>query len=462
MRRWFTWLIILVVMVAGLVLGVRYWRNQRAQTTISNYQTMTISRGNLTATVGATGTVRSNQSTILAWQTSGTVENVFVEVGDLVSAGQVLASLAEETLAQNVILARSDLVNAQKALENLKESQVAQFQAWQNVLQARQAVIQAQRLLDPYELQDYQDDLDEAREKVVDAEEKLKQAKEDFEPYKDFAEGNAERKRRQERLEDAQQKYDEAVRALELLQLEEQNARNNLALAEARLKDAEREYERVKNGPDPAEVSSLEARIAAAQATLNLAQIKATFDGTVTDVQIKPGDQVSVGKVAFRLDDLSKYLVEVRVSEVDINRVAVGQSVLLTFDAIQGEEYRGVVTQIANTSTLNQGVVEYLVTVELQTTDGKVKPGMTAAVNIVVEELENVLLVPNRAVRLLDGARVVYVLRNNVLTPVRITLGASSDMESEVVDGDLTSGDVVVLNPPQAFDTNGPPPFVTR
>lgn len=462
MRRWFTWLIILVVMVAGLVLGVRYWRNQRAQTTISNYQTMTISRGNLTATVGATGTVRSNQSTILAWQTSGTVESVLVEVGDLVSAGQVLASLAEETLAQNVILARSDLVNAQKALENLKASQVAQFQAWQNVLQARQAVIQAQRLLDPYELQDYQDDLDEARQKVVDAEEKLNQAKEDFELYKDFAEENAERKRRQERLEDAQQKYDEALRALELLQLEEQNARNNLALAEARLKDAEREYERVKNGPDPAEVSALEARIAAAQATLNLAQIKATFDGTVTDVQIKPGDQVSVGKVAFRLDDLSKYLVDVRVSEVDINRVAMGQSVLLTFDAIQGEEYRGVVTQIANTSTLNQGVVEYLVTVELQNTDGKVKPGMTAAVNIVVEELENVLLVPNRAVRLLDGARVVYVLRNNVLTPVRITLGASSDMESEVVDGDLTSGDVVVLNPPQVFDTNGPPPFVTR
>lgn len=462
MRRWFTWLIILAVMVAGLVLGVRYWRNQRAQTTISNYQTMTISRGNLTATVGATGTVRSNQSTILVWQTSGTVESVLVEVGDLVSAGQVLASLAEETLAQNVILARSDLVNAQKALENLKESQVAQFQAWQNVLQARQAVIQAQRLLDPYELQDYQDDLDEARQKVVDAEEKLNQAKEDFEPYKDFAEENAERKRRLERLEDAQQKYDEALRALELLQLEEQNARNNLALAEARLKDAEREYERVKNGPDPAEVSALEARIAAAQATLDLAQIKATFDGTVTDVQVKPGDQVSVGKVAFRLDDLSKYLVDVRVSEVDINRVAVGQSVSLTFDAIQGEEYRGVVTQIAHTSTLNQGVVEYLVTVELQNTDGKVKPGMTAAVNIVVEELENVLLVPNRAVRLLDGARVVYILRNNTLTPVRITLGASSDMESEVVDGDLTTGDVVVLNPPQAFDTNGPPPFVTR
>jgi HlyD family secretion protein len=56
----------------------------------------------------------------------------------------------------------------------------------------------------------------------------------------------------------------------------------------------------------------------------------------------------------------------------------------------------------------------------------------------------------------------VYVLRSGELTPVRVTLGASSDLESEVLEGELRAGDVIVLNPPQVFDTNGPPPFVRR
>jgi HlyD family secretion protein len=68
-----------------------------------------------------------------------------------------------------------------------------------------------------------------------------------------------------------------------------------------------------------------------------------------------------------------------------------------------------------------------------------------------------VLLVPNRAVRVVDGQRVVYILVDNELVPVDITLGSSSDSASEVVDGDLTSGDIIVLNPPQVFDTMGGP-----
>jgi HlyD family secretion protein len=462
MRRWIIGIIILAALVVAGTFGITYWRDQQAQAELSNYQTSVIGRGSLTATVGATGTVRSNQSTILIWQTSGTTAEVNVEAGSVASAGQILATLEEESLPQAIILARTDLINAQKALEDLQQSDSARHQAWQTVLQLQQAVIEAERQLDPYEVQDYRDDLDEARKKVVEAEEDLSEAKDDFEPYKEFDADNADRKRYQDLLDDAQEKYDEAVRELSLLQLEEQTARNNLALAQARLTDAEREYERIKDGPNPDDIAALEARIQAAQATLNLAQIQATFDSTVTEVQIKPGDQASAGKVAFRLDDLSKLLVDVRVSEVDINRVTLGQAVSLTFDAIPGQVYNGLVTKIANTGGTSQGVVEFVVTVELSDADERVKPGMTAAVNIVVEELEDVLLVPNRAVRLLDGARVVYLLLNGELEPIRLTLGASSDLESEVLEGNLKSGDVVVLNPPQVFDSNGPPPFVTR
>jgi multidrug efflux pump subunit AcrA (membrane-fusion protein) len=87
---------------------------------------------------------------------------------------------------------------------------------------------------------------------------------------------------------------------------------------------------------------------------------------------------------------------------------------------------------------------------------------MTAGVNIVVQKRTNVLLVPNQAVRVVNGKRVVYVLKSGIPQPVNITLGASSDTNSQVVGGDLKEGDPIVLNPPLSFNQNGPPPFVQR
>jgi HlyD family secretion protein len=107
--------------------------------------------------------------------------------------------------------------------------------------------------------------------------------------------------------------------------------------------------------------------------------------------------------------------------------------------------------------------VEFTVTIELQNADEDVKPGMTAAVNIVVEKLTGVLLVPNRAVRVLEGERVVYVLdAGGVPQPVNVTLGASSETDSQVLEGELQEGEAIILNPPTVFESNGPPPFVRR
>jgi HlyD family secretion protein len=87
---------------------------------------------------------------------------------------------------------------------------------------------------------------------------------------------------------------------------------------------------------------------------------------------------------------------------------------------------------------------------------------MTAAVKIIVDQLAGVLLVPNRAVRVKDGKRVVYLLRNNTAAPVEVTLGASSDSDSQVLQGDLKVGDLIVLNPPTVFSNTGGPSFLSR
>jgi HlyD family secretion protein len=235
-----------------------------------------------------------------------------------------------------------------------------------------------------------------------------------------------------------------------------------MALLEAQLADAGREAERLKNGPDPDDTSAAKAKVAAAQATINLASITAPFNGVITQAESKIGDQTNPGALAFRLDDLSRLLVDVQVSEVDINRIQAGQDVSLVFDAILNKEYHGVVSEVALVGATSQGVVDFTVTVELTDADLVVKPGMTAAVNIVVSQLKDVLLVPNRAVRLVENKRVVYVLRGNVPQAVEVQLGASSDTSSEVTGGELKEGDAILLNPPTVFEQNGPPPFVQR
>jgi HlyD family secretion protein len=214
--------------------------------------------------------------------------------------------------------------------------------------------------------------------------------------------------------------------------------------------------------PDPIDMATVQVRVASAQVIINQAQITAPFAGTVAETYSMIGDQVSPGTRGFRVDDLSRLLVDVQVTEVDINSVQISQPVTVTFDAILGEEYHGKVVDVAQAGEVSGGSVNFMVTVELTDADARVKPGMTAAVTITVKQLADVLLSPNRAVRLVEGQRVVYVLRNNVVEQIAITLGASSDSMSEVVLGDLKEGDTIILNPPVDFVSSGHPPFITR
>jgi HlyD family secretion protein len=232
------------------------------------------------------------------------------------------------------------------------------------------------------------------------------------------------------------------------------DADNTLALRKAELEDAQRKYDRLKDGPNPDDVAAAQANVDAARATLNMAKIISPINGTVTQVVPLEGDQVAAGTAAFRVDDLSEVLVDVEVSEVDINNVSVGQPVTLTLDAIPVKTFHGQVEQVSQAGAVTSGAVNFTVTVRVTDADADVKPGMTAAVNIVVNQVKGQLLVPNRAVRLVEGDRVVYVLKDGRAQQVKITLGASSDAMSVLTSGDLVEGDLIILNPPTIG--NGP------
>ncbi|MCX6059546.1 MAG: efflux RND transporter periplasmic adaptor subunit [Chloroflexi bacterium] len=398
-----TWIIIGVI-IAGLAAFI-FTRSRGGTETI--YQTTPVTRGNLVASIGATGSVRARQSAVLTWQTSGIVDVVNVDVGAHVIHDDVLASLDKTSLNQSIILAESDLASARRTLEDLLNSDTARAQALVAVGKAEKAYERAYNWR--LELNGKIDITDTYLEFGIPKVRK----------YKGYAS--------EQTIADADE---------------------NLALTEAQLKDARRTYERLKNGADSTEIAAAEARVAAAQSTLNLVFISTPFDGTVTQANPSVGDQISAGSVAFRVDDLSHLLLDLQVSEVDINSVFVGQNATLTFDAILGKQYAGKIVEVGQSGDTVQGVVSFTVTVELTDADELVKPGMTAAVTVVVEEVNDVVLIPNRAVRLVDGDRVVYKLVDGQPVEVKIKLGSSSDTSSVLASGDLKEGDLIILNPP--------------
>ena len=467
MKRWWIIALILVVLVAGFF-GIRAYRRGQDNSANANLQTEPIRRGELTASVGATGIVRSNQSATLVFETNGTVEYVHQGLGETVAAGEVLATLQKTSLSAQIIMAEADLVNAQQALDDLLASDQARAAAQQNLAKAQDALENAQYTLTVRQQGNRASasTIDGARAALVLAQDKLDQAKSIYDHLSGRSGDDPARALALTNLTAAQAEYDSAVRKLNWYlgkptDVEQALLEADVAVAEARVKDAEREWERVKDGPTQADLQAAQARVDAAQATLELARITAPFRGTITDINVMAGDQVSPGTPAFRLDDLSRMLVDVELSEVDINRVQVGNPVTLNFDAVPNVDYTGELVEIGQVGGSVQGVVNFPVTVELKDADEAIKPGMTAAVNIVVEQIENALQVPNRAVRVVNGQRVVYLLENGQPTAVAIQLGANSDLYSEVTGGDIKEGDLVVLNPPSyIFNPNEEPPFV--
>lgn len=431
---------------------------------VDDLQTQPAERGNLTAVVGATGTVRPNQSASLQFEASGTVEDLTVQVGDRVEVDQVLARLRQTSLPASVIAAEAELVEAQRALDHLLQSGSPQAEAQLALAQAQDALKDAE-----YKWRVRQEGyraseatLDLARARVVIAEDSLDNARSAYGRVPGDPWENANKAAALEMVAQAQQQLDSAKRALNWYvgrpsPIDQALLDAEVAQAQARLADAQREWDRLKDGPDAADILAAQARVAAAQSTAEMAQIAAPFAGQVTSVEVKPGDQVSPGTPGFGLADLGQMLVEISLSEIDINRVAVGQPATVIFDGIPDNTYHGEVSEIGLVGESIQGVVSFPVTVRLVEPDEAVRPGMTAAVNIVVSEIQDVLLVPNRAVRVQDGKRVVFVVKDGVPSPVEITLGASSDTLSEVLAGALQPGDLIVLNPPATFGQNGPP-----
>jgi HlyD family secretion protein len=361
----------------------------------------------------------------------------------LAEADLVIAQRALDNLLKSEVQAASAwqaVEAAQEALDDARSPDMDQAAALQAIAEAEKAVDEAERKLKILTNPVSKAALDQAQANLVLAEKKLndnqksidriqkKLAKRD-DQYKFFESRRLygkileslelQRIQVQKSFENSRQRYinlqsppnpnDVAVAEANLLGAQAQllEAENewqriqdgaspaDIALLEAQLVDAQREWERVKDGPTPEDIASAQARVTAAQATLDNTRIAAPFSGLITEAISKPNDQVAPGSPAFRMDDLSHLWVDVGISEIDINLVEPGQPVILTFDAILAKEYQGRVVEVSPVGLSNLGIVDFKVRVELLNPDQDVRPGMTAAVEILVNQIDEALLMTN-------------------------------------------------------------------
>jgi HlyD family secretion protein len=298
---WIKWVFILLILGGSATAGYKFW--QKSQTSPPEYKTTTISRGDVTQSVTASGQLNPVMTVQVGSQVSGILKKVLVDFNSLVTNGQVVAQLDPATYEANLLQAEAELANAEAGLE------LAQLNA--------------------------------ERAKKLSAESLISKA-------------------------DA----DKAIA--------------DLHQAEASVKIRRASVEKV--------------RVDVSRTT-----IYSPIDGVVISREVDVGQTVAASlnaPVLFKIaNDLGKMQIDAMVSEADIGGVEVGQEVTFNVDAFPMRTFRGKVFQVRNSPVTTQNVVTYDTVVEVNTRDMKLKPGMTATVSIITARQENVLRIPNAALR---------------------------------------------------------------
>ena len=229
-------------------------------------------------------------------------------------------------------------------------------------------------------------------------------------------------------------------------------ARATVAAMTAQRDAAQAQLDLLRAGADVHQVAAAQANVDQAQVTLDAAYVEldktmlvAPFDGVVTALNVQAAQVTPVNLPALTLADTLDLQFVVGVDEIDVARITEGQSVAISVDALPGAPIPGHVERIAPAASQLAGVVVYDVTIVLDKTDLPLRAGMSATADITVEEREDVLLVPNWALRIARGTgrTSVNLLRGGIVEDVEVEIGVRGEDVSQVLSG-LEVGDVVV------------------
>ncbi len=340
------YLILTVIFIVILLAGVYFFYPTILQkNTNQKFRTVKVDRGEISSIITATGTINPVTTVLVGSQVSGTIKALHADFNSRVKEDQVIAQIDPAIFDAQVEQGRANLQNAQA---NLLNAQANLKNAQANLSKAEISVVDAKRTLERNK---------ELIEKKVIA---------------------------QATLDTAQTNYDTAIAQREV--------------AKAQLESARSQVESNK-----AQVEQARAGLKVADTNLRYTTIRSPVNGVVISRNVDVGQTVAASLQAPTLftiaKDLTQMQVDTNVSEADIGRIAKGQDATFTVDAYPDKTFRGKVFEIRNAPITIQNVVTYDVVIQVDNTDLKLKPGMTANVSVMIEHREGVLKIPNAALR---------------------------------------------------------------
>ncbi len=459
-RRW-KWFAIAssVLLLTGLGAwqGHEHLLGERADT---QYRTVRVERGDLTAYVSATGTLNPVIMVQVGTQVSGTIEKLFADFNSTVVPGQQLVQLDQASFRAKVVQAEAHLDTAQAEVKH----------AQANVHNLRAGIATARA-----EVASRKAQLERTRIAIADAKRILKRQQ---------ALSERALLPRTE-VDTAQTTHDVAVAQHHAAQAELASAEAKQQAAQAQLGAAEAQVEKAQ-----AQVHQSRAALEQTKVDLQRTIIRSPVAGTVISRNVDIGQTVAASLQAPTLftiaQDLTKMQVDTNVSEADIGHIQIGQHATFTVDAYPGQMMRGTVREIRAAPIIVQNVVHYNAVIAVDNPELKLKPGMTATVSILVAQRENVLKIPKAALRFQPhltpkereqfatafqqltpqagnaGAparrswqstpKVWTVTPEGRLLPIVVRLGIADDQFSELQEGEIQVGQELVIG---LSDKNG-------
>ena len=392
-----------IIAFAGMVLVVAagfVFRSQ--QTTAPQYLTAKVERGNLRNTVTATGTLQAVTTVQVGSQASGTISALFADFNSKVKKGQVVAQLDPSTLRAQVDQAKANLEQARASLVQARAG-VANSRAGVSDAQAKTLAAQSTVQGQTAGVSSAQANLAVLKAQSDDALTFLKQQdyllKSGVIAQRDYDMANTAYKA-------AVARYDQAAAQVNQAVVSQQSAAGaGIAQSQAQLQQSQAQVQ-----SSQAQVQQAQAQVQQAQAALSLAEINLThttiqspIDGIVVSRDVDVGQTVAASLSAPTLFTIANNLTEMQVianiDQADIGLVETAKGVQFTVDAFPADNFTGKIQQIRINPVNTQNVVTYNVVIDVSNPEEKLKPGMTTNLTFTIDERNNVLKVPNAALR---------------------------------------------------------------
>ncbi|MBV8859379.1 MAG: efflux RND transporter periplasmic adaptor subunit [Acidobacteria bacterium] len=402
---------LLVALVAAG--GFWYWGNGASA---AEYMTSKVERGNLRNTVTATGTLQAVTTVQVGSQASGTISALYADFNSTVKKGQLLAQLDPSVTQAQVQQARANVAQAEAQLQSARTA-VANSHA--GVAQTRAGIsdARARALAAGTTTLNQQAGVSAAEANVAVLKAQLDDAASYLRQEQSLLQGGVipqrELETAQTSYKTAEARYNQAVAQLKMAQLSAQSASGaGQAQAAAQVEQAQAQAQQSQGSvlSAQAQVQNAAAQVEQARAALQLAEINlqhttitSPIDGVVVSRDVNVGQTVAASLSAPTLftiaQDLTQMQVIANIDQADIGLVEQAKSVAFTVDAFPAEEFKGSIQQMRLNPQNVQNVVTYNVVIDVSNPEQKLKPGMTANLTVTIDERNDVLKVPNSALR---------------------------------------------------------------